>query len=162
LGNATNTRGDKQILIREFVIIKYTFNHNEKLKSKKLIDLVFKQGNSFHSFPYRTIYLPYKVEMGIPEAVGFTKDFPVKFGISVSTRNFKKAVDRNKIKRMSREIWRLHKHLIYEKFLEKNIQIAVFYIYTQKEILPYDDLEKGILQGISKLIKLNSKEEING
>jgi ribonuclease P protein component len=135
----------------------YTFNHNEKLKSKKLIELLFKEGKAFHSFPYRVVYLQNSTGIKLPESKTFVSGFPIKFGVSVGTKNFGKAVDRNRVKRLTREAWRLHKHHCYEKAISADIQLAIFFIYTQKEILSFAEVEKGILNAIKKLNEMIEK-----
>jgi ribonuclease P protein component len=137
--------------------VSYTFNHNEKLKSKKLIELLFKEGKAFHSFPYRVVYLQNSTNIKIPESKSFVSAFPIKFGISVGTKNFGKAVDRNRVKRLTREAWRLHKHICYEKASSADIQLAVFFIYTQKEILSFVEVEKAIINAIKKLNEIIEK-----
>ncbi|PWH84583.1 ribonuclease P protein component [Algibacter marinivivus] len=79
--------------------MKFTYNKKEKLKSKKLIDQLFTEGQSVSAFPLRLVYLP----------TSFEDDIIVKTGVSVSKRNFKSAVDRNRIKRLLREVYRLNK-----------------------------------------------------
>jgi ribonuclease P protein component len=100
------------------------------------------------------MYLEHQANMKIPEAVGFVKNYPVKFGISVSTKHFKRAVDRNRVKRISREAWRLHKQDLYSSLLEQDRNFAIFFIYTQKEILTYTEVEKGMTKAIQKLKNL--------
>ncbi len=129
----------------------FTFNHNEKLKSKKLIDLLFEQGKSFHCFPYRVVYLFNEVSFKIPESKDFVDNYPIKFGVSVAKKNFKKAVDRNRVKRITREAWRLQKDSCYVVARHKNVALGVFFMYTQKEILSYNEVEKSIEKSIRKL-----------
>jgi ribonuclease P protein component len=136
------------------VVIKNTFNHNEKLKSKKLIDLLFKQGKSFHCFPYRVVYLFNDASFKIPTYKDFVENYPIKFGVSVSKKNFKKAVDRNRVKRITREAWRLQKLDCYKIAVEKNVQLGIFFMYTQKELEPYDIVEKAMSKAIKKLIQI--------
>ena len=62
-----------------------TFNKQEKLKSRKLTKQLFAEGKSFLVFPIKVVYLP------IVELV----DFPIKVGVSASSKTFKHAVDRN-------------------------------------------------------------------
>ena len=76
-----------------------TFSKKEKLKSKKLIDKLFAEGQSVSAFPLRLVYLK----------TAFDDDVITKTGVSVSKRNFKNAVDRNRIKRLLREAYRLNK-----------------------------------------------------
>lgn len=80
--------------------MKFTFNKKDKLKSSKLIEQLFSEGKSVSAFPLRLVYLP----------TTFSDGARFKTAISVSKRNFKKAVDRNRIKRLMREAFRLHKH----------------------------------------------------
>lgn len=134
--------------------IRHTFQHNEKLKSKKFIDLLFKQGKSFHCFPFRVTYLQNEPSFDLPESKSFLPAFPIKFGISVSTKNFKKATDRNKIKRLAREAWRLQKHVAYQLAKEHEMELGIFLIYTQKEILTFAEIEKAVEKLIDKLQKI--------
>lgn len=62
---------------------------------------------------------------------------PVQAGFSASSRNFRKATDRNRIKRLSREAWRLQKHDLYDFLRQQNLQIIIFFIYTGKELPSY-------------------------
>ena len=65
------------------------------------------------------------------------KNSPLQFGVGVSTKNFKKAVDRNRIKRIIREACRLQKLPLQEKLKEKNLRLYLFFIYTAKELTDY-------------------------
>jgi ribonuclease P protein component len=129
----------------------FTFKKQEKLKSKKLIGLLFKEGKSFYSYPYKVVYLPYQSSFAIPASKGFKENYPIQFGVSVSTKIFKKAVIRNKIKRQTREIWRLNKMEAYTAAQAQNKVFGLFFIYTQKEQLDFEILEKGVKQAIVKL-----------
>lgn len=71
----------------------------EKLKSQKLIEKLFSEGNSVAAYPLRLVYLK----------TAFDDLVSVKAGVSVSKRNFKKAVHRNRLKRLMREAYRLNK-----------------------------------------------------
>ena len=76
------------------------FGKLEKLKSKKQIDLLFKEGRSVVAFPLRVKYQ----FLSVAEARA-----PVQAGVSVSKKSFRHAVDRNRIKRLIREAYRLQK-----------------------------------------------------
>jgi ribonuclease P protein component len=58
-------------------------------------------------------------------------------GFTVSSKHFKKAVDRNRIKRITREAYRLQKQILYHRLDQNKQRLAVFFIYTAKELLPY-------------------------
>lgn len=76
-----------------------TFRNTEKLKSKKQIEMLFKDGKAITAFPLRLVY----------RETSFEDQTKIKVGVSVSKRHFKKAVDRNRIKRLLREGYRLNK-----------------------------------------------------
>ena len=129
----------KQITIKHSL----TFKKEEKLKSGKLIELLFKKGLSFSNFPFKILYL-------------FTKNniAPLQAGFAVSTKKFKHAVDRNRIKRLIREAYRLQKNELtgvlkfHEKFL------IVFFIYTGNEIPEYVDVYEKMQSALIRLNKI--------
>ncbi|MEO5999312.1 MAG: ribonuclease P protein component [Chitinophagaceae bacterium] len=115
----------------------------ERLKSRKLIEQVFKSGNSFAIFPFRVFYLYVK-----------STTIPLQAGFGVSVKNFKKAVDRNRIKRLSREAYRLQKNQLQEALLEKELQLAIFFIYNGKELPLYTLISGKIGISLQRLINL--------
>tara|TARA_R110000868_G_scaffold173829_1_gene410205 strand:+ start:14606 stop:14983 length:378 start_codon:yes stop_codon:yes gene_type:complete len=104
--------------------MKFTFSNHEKLKSKTLIEKLFTEGDSVSSFPLRLVYLP----------TTFNDDTLFKTGVSVSKRNFKKAVDRNRIKRLMRESFRLHKY-VYLNNMPTPYAFMILYIGKDKPTL---------------------------
>ncbi len=100
--------------------MKLSFSNKQKLKSQKLIDEIFEEGKSETVFPLKMVYL-YK---------GKTN----KFGVSVSKKNFKRAVDRNRIKRLMREAYRHNKKML----IDNNISGYAFMIlYISKDLPDY-------------------------
>ena len=75
----------------------------------------------------------------------------IQFGAGVSTKNFKKAVDRNRIKRLTREAYRLQKISLQEKLKTKNIQLNIFFIYTDKEMPEYNEVYKKVGSILKKM-----------
>lgn len=122
----------------------YTFSRNERLKSRTLISRLFKEGKSFHKFPIRIVWL--EVET-LPE----DNTAPAQIAVTVPKRSFRKAVDRNRLRRQVREAYRLHKHLLYEKLKQEDKQIVLMLIYTGKEFKPYALIEKSIQKIISQI-----------
>ncbi len=110
----------------------YTFPKEEKLKSRKLINRLFAEGKHLKSFPLQMAYLP----------IEHTTDSLIQAGFSVSKRKFKHAVDRNKIKRLMRESYRLNKNILLEKHTKKHI---LMFIYTTNTIQSYQEIEKAML-----------------
>ncbi|MBS1660482.1 MAG: ribonuclease P protein component [Bacteroidetes bacterium] len=122
---------------------RFTWKKAEKLKSRKLIEQVFKQGKSFSLFPYRVYLLLLPADAPAPLQAGF----------GASSRNFKKAVDRNRIKRLSREAYRLQKQPLLDRLKEKGSSMAVFFIYTGKELPDYKIATEKIGVALQKIIK---------
>ena len=120
-----------------------TFKKQEKLKKSKLITQLFTEGKSLTVFPIKLIYL--QVEHNSP--------FKIQAGVSASKRNFKKAVDRNKIKRLLREVYRKNKYLIYQS---ENTKKHIFmFIYLGKKELDYKTLEEKMVELIHKFLLKN-------
>ena len=76
-------------------------------------------------------------------------------GFSISTRNFKKAVDRNRIKRLMRECYRLQKHSLQTELEENHKNLAVFFIYTGKELPEYSQIFDKIGSALERLERMN-------
>ncbi|MEE9406927.1 MAG: ribonuclease P protein component [Polaribacter sp.] len=107
--------------------MKHTLGKEERLKSKKLIERLYIEGNSVKTFPLRMVYIQTE----------HTSDFPCQAGVSVPKRNFKLAVDRNRIKRLMRECYRLQKEIVYNN-LDKPYVFMISYI--GREEMKYEDL----------------------
>ena len=122
--------------------IRYTLPKNEKIKHRKQIEFLFKEAQSFNVYPLRVLYL-FSPDNDVVMQVGFT----------VSTRYFKKAVDRNRIKRLMREAYRLQKNDIISKLEKHNKKLQVFFIFAGNELPEYDVLYKRMEQSLNKLIK---------
>jgi len=109
-----------------------------KLKSKKQIEELFKNGASIKAYP---LLLAYNCE---------TLDVPFKVGFSVSKRFFKRAVHRNRIKRLIRENFRKKKYI----FTLTEKQFLLMFIYIGKELPTYQVIEKALLKVESKWQKM--------
>jgi ribonuclease P protein component len=102
----------------------FTLSRHERLKSRKQINQLFSSGKYFNISPLRVIY---EVEKS-----GSLQS--LQFGVGVSARNFKKAVDRNRVKRLLREAWRLQKIPLEGQLKEKGVVLRLFVIYTGREL----------------------------
>ncbi|HEX7847066.1 MAG TPA: ribonuclease P protein component [Chitinophagaceae bacterium] len=126
----------------------FTLGKKERLKSRKAIEQLFKEGKSFVVAPFRVYFLVNSQWSIVNEGS------PLQFGVGVSSRHFKKAVDRNRIKRLTREAYRLQKIALQQYLKEKQQGLDLFIIYTGKE-LPDHELVMGKLDVIlNKLLKL--------
>jgi len=120
----------------------YTFTKEERLCNKRLIDGLFHNGSSFLCYPFKVSWLIVEDEQLFPAQVLF----------SVSKKRYKRAVDRNLIKRRIREAYRLHKqeHL-YSSLGNAGKKIVFSIGYIGKEIAPYDFIEKKMLKLLTQL-----------
>ena len=120
----------------------YTFKKEERLCNKKLIDELFHNGSSFLCYPYRVSWL----------AVEENAEFPVQVLIAVPKKRYKRAVDRNLVKRRIREAYRLSKQqYLYDILTAGNKKIVFSVGYIGKEIEPYPVMEKKMLKLLKQL-----------
>ena len=120
-----------------------TFRKSERLSSPKIITHLFEKGNGVNCFPYKALW--------DKEAVA--SKFPVQMCIAVPKKSFRRAHDRNRIKRRVREAYRKNKTLLYSALREKNVKISLLLIYVAKEDLPYTDIENKMIKLINDLNK---------
>ncbi|MFP4024798.1 MAG: ribonuclease P protein component [Thiohalospira sp.] len=120
------------------------FSKYEKLKSRKKIKQLFDGGNQVNHFPF---LINWKFENE------YNDDFPAQVAISVSKRKIKKAVQRNRIKRKIREVYRKNKFLIYNLLNDIKQSICFMVIYNSTDELNYSEMEKELLKGLKKMIE---------
>ena len=120
---------------------RYTLSKEERLSWKRYIDLLFAKGQSFVAFPLRVVYLPIEEEVSAP----------VSILVSVPKKKFKRAVKRNLIKRQVRETYRVRKYDLIDPLLEKNKCMLVAFLYLDKEIHPFADMEKAMTKALNVL-----------
>ena len=107
------------------------------------MDQLFTVGKSVSVFPLKAFYNEVDIDL----------DFPVKLGVGVSSRNFKKAVHRNRIKRLLREAYRLNKKPLIEFAKTNNKKIIVFILFIDKSLPEQELLQNKLPLLIDKLIK---------
>ncbi|RGM49998.1 MULTISPECIES: ribonuclease P protein component [Bacteroides] len=130
-----------------------TLRKPERLNRKKVIEKMFAGGSrSFSVFPLRVVYLP----------VG-ELDAPVSILVSVSKRHFKRAVKRNRMKRRIREAYRVNKQELLNVLAQKQIRLAVAFIYLSDDLVAFSVIEermKTALARIAEKILTIEKEEV--
>ncbi|HEY4110451.1 ribonuclease P protein component [Puia sp.] len=175
---------------------RFTWKKAEKLKSRKRIEKVFREGKSLTVFPYKVVFL-LSAATTAPAAAGVTADpnpadpaaapvsagsaadsmplvfpastvttphtspaplqwGPLQAGFGASARNFKKAVDRNRIKRLGREAYRLQKGALLEQLTAKGLSMAVFFVFIGKELPDYPTVSARIGVALQKLLKVTA------
>ncbi len=123
---------------------KFSFSKEEKLTGKKKIDELFHKGVSFYMNDFQVRYLNTKEE----------KKHQIL--ISVPKKKFKRAVDRNLLKRRIREGYRLNKELIYSNNDSSGYSIA--FIYLSKQILTFYNIQNQLIKCLERLNTIKSKE----
>jgi ribonuclease P protein component len=119
----------------------FSYNKTERLKSKKQLDKIFTGGKSFTIFPLKIFFF-----------LNSEQDSSIKAGVGVSSRNFKKAVERNRVKRLLREAYRTEKQPLHEYLNKDKKQLALFLLFIDKELPQYNPLKEKMKLGIQKLI----------
>ena len=125
---------------------RYTLGKEERLKSRKQIEHLFKEGKSFSVPPLRVYYTTCPLPID---------ECSLQFGVAVGTKHFKKAVDRNRVKRLIREAWRLQKNKLKQQLKEENSQLHVFFIFTGKEVPDYKLIAEKTIIALQKLEQLS-------
>lgn len=117
------------------------FRKSERLSGINEIDHLFKDGYSLFKYPLKIKWLPVENDNNVP----------IKVVISVSKRRFKRAIDRNRIKRIMRECFRLNKSIIENRLESKKCHLAL--IYLGKELCSKNEIEPIIIDLFNRLIK---------
>jgi len=121
----------------------YTFRKEEKLCSQKIIGDIFLSGTSFLCYPLKVVWKYEELLTSYPAQVVF----------SVPKRLFKRAHDRNLLKRQLREVYRHQKQELYQSLELNDRKIAVMIVYIAKEKLEFGQIESAMAKVISKLKK---------
>ena len=116
--------------------MRFRFPKQEKLKSSKTIDLLFSEGSSYTKSPVKVIYI--RLDNSEINKAGFV----------VSKKHFKKAVDRNRIKRQMREAYRTNKHMLKSN---NGSGFALMFLYINQEKVSFDSIQAAIINLINKL-----------
>jgi ribonuclease P protein component len=133
-------------LSSDFSAEKHSFHlpKSERLHGHTAVANLFSKGKSFYHHPFKVVVF---------EAIADESPH-LRILISVPRRKFKKAVDRNRCKRLCREAWRVQKNELMQQLSSQNIRLDVALIYTSGRILPFAEISRKI-----KVILQRLKEE---
>ena len=126
--------------------LRYTFKKEEKLKSRKIIEQLFKDAKSFSNFPFRVLWRNNE-----------DASAALQTGFAVSSKYFKKAVDRNRIKRLMREAYRLQKNELQSHLKKEHKSMAVFVIYIGNELPEYTFIFEKTSYVLNRLFKITNE-----
>ncbi len=121
----------------------FSYGRKERLKKRKQITELFEKNQSFLFFPIKVFYKKPSQPL----------DFLIKTGVGANSRNFKKAVHRNRIKRLLREAYRLHKLPLHQYLEQHNQQAIVFFLYIDKALPQKKVLQNKMPSLIRELVK---------
>jgi ribonuclease P protein component len=124
----------------------HSLGKSGRLKSRKQIDILFKEGKKITHFPIRLLY---KMENGTAA---------IQAGFTVSSKIFPRAVDRNRIKRLAREAYRVHHGDLKKAVTDNKKQLHLFFIYTGREILPYEQFSLKLIEVLTKMSRIIYEE----
>ena len=122
----------------------FTFKRGERLRSRRLIGQLFRQGQSLGQYPLRLIWTTVDDRLS---------PYPVQFALSVPKKKFPKAVSRNRLRRLIREAYRLNKHLLYQALENEKRQLALMVIYTGSGAFPFEEIESAMQQLIRRFLR---------
>jgi len=128
---------------------RYTLGKEERLKSRKMIEQLFREGKAFSNFPFRVLW---KFNDATTE--------PLQAGFAVSSKHFKKAVDRNRIKRLMREAYRLQKNELQVNLDRQQKHLAVFLLYVGNELPEYHLVFEKIGSILIRLNKISDENSL--
>ena len=129
---------------------RFGFGKKEKLKSRKQIEELFLNGKSFSVFPLRVTY-----------QVVHSNETVIQVGVTAGKKYFKRAVDRNRIKRLIREAYRLQKNNLIELLKQKQLSGFVFFVYTDKTVPSFLVMIEAMNKCLKRLEKSAEQNEIS-
>lgn len=134
----------------------YTLTKAERIYLQNRIDLLFTKGQSFIAYPLRVVYTIRQCSFDEPKVAILT---------SVSKKRFKRAVKRNRIKRLIKEAYRLNKSSFNKIYSNQDQAIDIAFLYLKNELCEYSEIEKAVLKTVSilseKLLPANNANESN-
>lgn len=124
----------------------FTYQKKDKLKSRKQTQFLFAKGQSMNAFPIKLIYTIQKIESVESPASG-----TLQAGVGAPSRTFRKAVARNRVKRLLREGYRLERPAFIEAAVIKGLRINLFFLYTDATVISQKEMQEKIKQLLSRL-----------
>lgn len=118
----------------------FSFSKKERLKNKIEIESLFSEGNRFFEYPFNVIW-----------KLDSNSDSTLKMAVSVPKKKIPNATDRNKIKRLVREAFRINKTIIQQPLETKNVKLHLMLVYSQSSIISMSEIEDKISVTLQRL-----------
>lgn len=120
---------------------RFTFKKQERLSGEKRVDSLFEKGHSFIAYPLRVVYA----------VTDITRSCPAAILVSVPKKKMKRAVQRNRIKRLVRESYRLNKSTLLSKLNNKGVAIDIAFIYLKEELSDFKLIQKAMQKALLQI-----------
>jgi len=119
-----------------------SFTKAERISIQREIDLLFSEGTFFTIYPLRVVYVEKKPLSGVP----------VSILISVPKKRFKRAVKRNRIKRLIRETYRLNKNALWKSLELSGKRLLIAFVYVGNEVCDFSTLDASMKKIIARFV----------
>ena len=127
----------------------FTYQKQDKLKSRKQTQFLFSNGHSINAFPIKLIYT-IETSPKLPEGL-------LQAGVGAPSRIFRKAVSRNRVKRLLRESYRLQKPSFLKQVQLAQKKVSLFFLYTDKVVLTQKEIEDKLKATLTQLAEKMNK-----
>ncbi len=127
----------------------FTYQKKDKLKSRKQTQFLFSNGHSINAFPIKLIYT-------IESTPELTEGL-LQAGVGAPSRIFRKAVSRNRVKRLLRESYRLQKPNFFTQIQLAQKKVSLFFLYTDKIVLTQKEIEDKLSFALTQLAQKINK-----
>lgn len=130
----------------------FTYKKQDKLKSRKQTQHLFSKGQSINAFPVKLIFT---LETSLAIASNEALDQPavIQAGVGAPSRVFRKAVQRNRVKRLLREAYRLERPNFINQVSLVNKRLNLFFLYTDTMVLTQLEIQNKVKEALAALVK---------
>jgi ribonuclease P protein component len=130
----------------------FTYKKKDKLKSRKQTQYLFSKGQSIQVFPIKLIYTIEQTDPDDSNAM-IQSDGILQAGVGAPSRTFRKAVQRNRVKRLLREAYRLEKPNFINQLNLANKRLNLFFLYIDAQVLVQAEIQSKLREALAILIK---------